>query len=56
MPANLENSAVATGLEKHIEIDQEACGILATQPGMESTPLALEGKLLTTGLPGTSLF
>ena len=35
--------------------DQEACGILASQPGMEPTPPALEGKLLTTGLPGKSL-
>ena len=33
----------------------EACGILAPQPGMEPTPHALEGKVLTTGLPGKSL-
>ena len=31
---------------------QEACGILATWPGIEPTPLALEGEVLTTGLPG----
>ena len=30
----------------------EAWGILAPQPGVEPTPLALEGKVLTTGLPG----
>ena len=34
---------------------QEACGILAPQPGMEPTPAALEGEVLTTGLPGKSL-
>ena len=27
----------------------EACGILAPQPGIEPTPLALEGEVLTTG-------
>ena len=32
----------------------EACGILAPQPGVEPTPPALEGEVLTTGLPGTS--
>ena len=26
----------------------EACGILAAQPGIEPTPPALEGRLLTT--------
>ena len=36
-------------------IGREACGILASQPGMEPKPPALEGKLLTTGLPGKSL-
>ena len=45
-----------THTHTYIEIDQKACGILATQPGMEPTPLALEGKFLTTGLPGKSLF
>ena len=34
----------------------EACGILAPQPGIEPTPPALEGKVLTTGPPGKSLF
>ena len=29
----------------------EPCGILAPQPGMEPSPLALEGKVLTTELP-----
>ena len=33
---------------------QKACGILAPQPGIEPAPLALEGKVLTTGLPGKS--
>ena len=32
----------------------EACGILAPQPGMEHTPPALEGEVLTTGLPEKS--
>ena len=34
---------------------REACGILAPWPGIEPTPPALEGKVLTTGLPGKSL-
>ena len=34
----------------------KACGILAPRPGIEPTPPALEGKFLTTGLPGKSLF
>ena len=29
---------------------REACGILAPQPGIEPTPPALEGEVLTTGL------
>ena len=29
-----------------------ACGILVLQPGIEPTPPALEGKVLTTGPPG----
>ena len=29
-----------------------ACGILATQPGLEPTPLALQGSFLTTVPPG----
>ena len=33
----------------------EACRILAPPPGMESTPPALEGEVLTTGPPGKSL-
>ena len=32
----------------------EACGILAPWPGIEPTPPALEGEVLTTGLPGKS--
>ena len=32
----------------------ETCGILAPQPGIELTPPALEGKVLTTGPPGKS--
>ena len=30
-------------------------GILASQPGLESAPFALEGKVLNTGPPGKSL-
>ena len=33
----------------------EACGILAPWAGHEPTPPALEGEVLTTGLPGKSL-
>ena len=32
----------------------EACGILAPWPGIETVPPALEGKVLTTRLPGKS--
>ena len=32
----------------------EAYGILAFHPGFEPVPLALEGKVLTTGPPGKS--
>ena len=32
----------------------EACGILAPRPGIEPVPSALEGEVLTTGLPGKS--
>ena len=32
-----------------------ACGILVPQSRMEPTPLALEGEVLTTGLPGKPL-
>ena len=34
----------------------EACGVLAPQPGTEPAPPALEGKVLTTGPPGKSLW
>ena len=34
---------------------REACGILPPQPGVEPELLALEGKILITGLPGKSL-
>ena len=34
----------------------KACGILAPRPGIEPTPPALDGEVLTTGLPGESLF
>ena len=34
---------------------QEACGILMLWPGIKPTPLALEGEVLTTGLPGKFL-
>ena len=33
----------------------KACGILTPQPGIKPTPPALEGKVLTTGLPGKSV-
>ena len=33
---------------------REACGILAPRPGIEPTPPALEGKVLTAGPPGKS--
>ena len=33
---------------------QEACGFLAPQPGIKLAPPALEGGVLTTGLPGKS--
>ena len=33
----------------------EACGIVGPQGGMEPTPPALEGGVLTTGPPGKSL-
>ena len=36
-------------------IGHEACGILALQPGIELVFSALEGEVLTTGLPGKSL-
>ena len=32
----------------------KACGILDPWPGIEPAPLAFEGKVLTTGLPGKS--
>ena len=35
--------------------DLEACEILAPQPEIKPTPPALEGKVLTPGLPGESL-
>ena len=35
--------------------DGKACGILVPWPGNKSTPPALEGEVLTTGLPGKSL-
>ena len=34
---------------------REACGILVPRPGIEPTPPALEGEVLTTGKPGKSL-
>ena len=33
----------------------EACGILVSWPGIEPTPPASEGEVLTTGPPGKSL-
>ena len=32
----------------------ETCGILAPRPEIEPAPPALEGEVLTTGLPGKS--
>ena len=34
---------------------RKASGILAPRPGVEPSPPALEGEVLATGLPGTSL-
>ena len=34
---------------------QEACGILASRPGIEPGPAAVGGEVLTNRLPGTSL-
>ena len=34
--------------------DLEACGNFVPQPGIEPVPLAVEGKVLTTGPPGKS--
>ena len=36
-------------------LGHEACEILAPHPGIEPAPPALEGEVLTTGLPGKSL-
>ena len=33
----------------------KACGILASQPGIGHSPPALEGEILSTGLPGKLL-
>ena len=35
-------------------LGQDACRILASQPGFEPAAPASEGKVLTTGLPGKS--
>ena len=40
----------------HWLIVHETCEILAPQPGIEPALLALEGKILTTGLWGKSLW
>ena len=34
----------------------KACGVIAPWPGIELPFPSLEGKVLTTGLPGKSLF
>ena len=34
----------------------EACGILASRPGMEPTPPALEGEVLTLDCQGSPLW
>ena len=36
-------------------LNPDACRIFTPQPGTESALLALEGEVLTTGLPGKSL-
>ena len=41
-------------LLSHQESPDLICGFLASQPGIESAPCALEGKVLTTGPPGMS--
>ena len=35
-------------------LNPDACRIFTPQPGIASAPLALEGEVLTTGLPGKS--
>ena len=35
---------------------REACGILAPWPGIKPAFPALEGEVLTTGLPGKTLY
>ena len=37
-------------------LGHEACGILAPRPRVEPTPPALEGEVLTSRLPGRSLY
>ena len=37
-------------------LDQEACGILAPQPGIKPSPSALEDEVSTTGSPGKSWY
>ena len=37
-------------------LGQETYRILALRPGIECTPLALEGEILTTGLLGKASF
>ena len=37
-----------------IALDTEACGVLVPLPGIQPTPSALKGEVLTTGLPGKS--
>ena len=39
-----------------LDFGHEACGILTSQPGIKPAPPALEGEVLTTRLPGKSLF
>ena len=47
--------SISGGGSQDLASHVEACGILAPQQGIEPTPPALEGEVLTTGPPGKSL-
>ena len=42
-------------MTERLNINSEACGILASQPGIEPVSPALQGRLPTTGPPGKPL-
>ena len=43
-------------LQLSVLVGHEACGILASPPGIKPATSALEGKVLTTGPPGKSQY